>query len=51
MDNWVDVAFFTTWLAASVRLAGPVMLAALGEVFSERAGVLNVGIEGGRIQK
>ena len=46
MDNWVDVAFFTTWLAASVRLAGPVMLAALGEVFSERAGVLNVGIEG-----
>jgi len=39
-------AFLVTWLAASVRLAGPVLLAALGEVFSERGGVLNLGIEG-----
>lgn len=39
-------AFLTTWLAASVRLAGPVLLAALGETFSERGGVLNLGIEG-----
>ncbi len=39
-------AFLITWLAASIRLAGPVLLAALGEIFDELAGVLNVGIEG-----
>jgi len=39
-------AFFVTWLAASLRLAGPVLLAAIGETFAERSGVLNVGIEG-----
>jgi general nucleoside transport system permease protein len=42
----MNSAFFVTWLAASVRLAGPVLLAALGETFAERSGVLNVGIEG-----
>ncbi|MFO1349618.1 MAG: ABC transporter permease [Gammaproteobacteria bacterium] len=35
-----------TWLAASIRLAGPVLLAALGEIFGELSGVLNIGIEG-----
>ena len=39
-------AFFVTWLAASLRLAGPVLLAAQGETFAECSGVLNVGIEG-----
>src|ERR1700688_2458563 len=39
-------AFVVTWLTASLRLAGPVLLAALGETFSECSGVLNVGIEG-----
>jgi general nucleoside transport system permease protein len=39
-------AFLVTWLAASVRYSGPVLLAALGETFAERSGVLNVGIEG-----
>jgi general nucleoside transport system permease protein len=42
----LTLAFFTTWFAASVRLAGPVLLAALGETFAESSGVLNVGIEG-----
>jgi simple sugar transport system permease protein len=40
------MAFLATWLAASVRLAGPLLLASLGEIFAERSGVLNVGIEG-----
>jgi simple sugar transport system permease protein len=44
--NLLSSAFLVTWLTASIRLAGPVLMAALGEVFAERAGVLNVGIEG-----
>ena len=39
-------AFLATWLTASVRLSGPILLAALGETFAERSGILNVGIEG-----
>ncbi len=42
----IDAAFIATWLAAAVRLAGPVLLAALGEIYAERAGVLNIGLEG-----
>jgi ABC-type uncharacterized transport system permease subunit len=44
--NLLSQAFLVTWLAAGIRLAGPVLLAALGETFAERAGVLNLGIEG-----
>ena len=44
--HWLGSACLATWLAASVRLSGPVLLAALGETFAERSGVLNVGIEG-----
>jgi simple sugar transport system permease protein len=39
-------AFVVTWLAAALGLAGPVLLASLGEIFGERSGVLNIGIEG-----
>lgn len=46
ITNLFTSAFLVTWLAASIRLAGPVLLAALGETFDELAGVLNVGIEG-----
>src|ERR1700733_13144594 len=45
-SQMMNSAFFVTWLAASIRLAGPVLLAALGETFAQRGGVLNVGIEG-----
>lgn len=39
-------AFLIAMLAASVRLATPILLAALGEIFTERGGVLNLGLEG-----
>lgn len=42
----VSQAFIITVLAMSIRLAIPLLVAAVGEVFAERAGILNVGIEG-----
>ena len=38
--------FDAIWLAAAIRLSVPLLLAATGELVSERAGVLNLGIEG-----
>ena len=42
----ISAAFIIGILAASVRLATPILLAALGELFTERAGILNLGLEG-----
>ena len=33
-------------LASTIRIATPVLTAALGELVTERAGVLNMGVEG-----
>jgi ABC-type uncharacterized transport system permease subunit len=38
--------FDAAWLAASVRLATPLALAATGELMAETTGVINVGLEG-----
>ncbi len=44
--NLLTTSFIIGILAASLRLATPILLAALGEIFVERAGILNLGIEG-----
>jgi simple sugar transport system permease protein len=35
-----------SWLQATLRWGGPLILVSVGEVYSERSGVINVGIEG-----
>jgi len=42
----MDLALLVGFLAAAVRVATPLLLAALGEAVSERGGVINLGIEG-----
>src|SRR5207247_1613993 len=42
----MDQTLIIGLLAATLRIATPILLAALGEVLAERAGVLNLGIEG-----
>lgn len=40
------VDFITNFLSADIRTATPLLLAALGLVYSERAGIVNIGTEG-----
>jgi simple sugar transport system permease protein len=42
----IDAELMIAFGSATVRVATPLLLAALGETVSERAGVLNLGIEG-----
>jgi len=42
----VVLHFVITLFAAAIRMAVPLTLAGLGETFSERSGVLNIGLEG-----
>lgn len=46
MSDIFNQVFIITFLAASVRMAVPILLAAIGEIFAERAGVLNISLEG-----
>ncbi len=42
----LDAGVLDGFLAASVRVATPLLLAALGEMLAERGGVINLGVEG-----
>lgn len=46
MSELLDIAFISGLIGATMRMATPIIFAALGEIISERAGVLNLGIEG-----
>jgi general nucleoside transport system permease protein len=46
MDDALGILLTATFWAAAVRIATPLLLGTLGELVCERAGVLNLGIEG-----
>ena len=46
LEQIFTLTFFTAFLAAAVRMAVPLIYAALGEVFLEKTGILNIGLEG-----
>lgn len=39
-------AFIASFFAATIRMSIPFLMASLGEIFSQRSGVLNLGVEG-----
>ncbi|OLS16747.1 MAG: hypothetical protein HeimC3_51670 [Candidatus Heimdallarchaeota archaeon LC_3] len=42
----IEIQLLTTIIAGGVVLATPILFASIGEVYDERAGVINLGIEG-----
>lgn len=46
MAEIVDILLSASFWAAAIRIASPLIFATLGELVCERAGVLNLGIEG-----
>jgi len=46
MNELIDVIFNINTFSAAIRISVPLVFAAIGGVFSERAGVINLGLEG-----
>jgi len=44
--EWLEILVTSTFWVAAVRIGTPLILGTLGELICERAGVLNLGIEG-----
>ncbi len=46
MENAAEVTFLVSLIAATLRVATPLVYGTIGEIITERSGVLNLGIEG-----
>ncbi|HZJ99276.1 MAG TPA: ABC transporter permease [Tissierellaceae bacterium] len=46
MGDILNTAFLIALLSASLRLSVPILLAALGGMYSEKAGIVNIALEG-----
>src|SRR4030066_707601 len=46
LDNLLQAAIIVNILASTIRIATPLLLGAMGELVTERSGVMNLGIEG-----
>src|SRR4030042_2345066 len=46
VNSLLQPAIILTILASTVRIATPLLLGAMGELVTERSGVMNLGIEG-----
>ncbi|WFD09378.1 ABC transporter permease [Tepidibacter hydrothermalis] len=46
MEKILSTAFIISLLESSVRMSTPILLAALGEIYTQRSGILNLGLEG-----
>lgn len=45
LETVFNQLFLVTFLASTIRMATPVLLAALGEIYTEKSGVLNISLE------
>ena len=46
MSDILQITFVISLLSGMFRMAAPILFAALGELITERSGVLNLGVEG-----
>lgn len=46
MSDILNTTFLIALLSAALRLSVPILLAALGGMFSEKSGIVNIGLEG-----
>jgi simple sugar transport system permease protein len=46
LSKLLNAGFFISLLSSTIRLATPILLPALGQIYTQRAGILNLGVEG-----
>ncbi|MEG6616004.1 ABC transporter permease [Peptococcaceae bacterium 1198_IL3148] len=46
LEQILTTGFLVSLLAGAVRMSVPILLPAIGEIFTQRAGILNLGLEG-----